>query len=181
MSLAHSGGAGRRSKRLPYDINLWRYLLPSVEKSSMRDHYSFSALTAPPPPPSCRRFAAVLAAMAWNLNACTSWPATPHTRRATTAPHSRAPQRHTPASWLSEARRNSVKKKRAAATVSLATARTSEALPSPTPGQQAHASAAGWHGAACSVACRRRSSRARHARAVYSVDSEQTLVQQADR
>ena len=103
----------------------------------MRDHYSFSALTAPPPPPSCRRFAAVLAAMAWNLNACTSWPATPHTRRATTAPHSRAPQRHTPASWLSEARRNSVKKKRAAATVSLATARTSEALPSPTPGQQA--------------------------------------------
>lgn len=29
--------------RLPYDINLWRYLLPSVEKSSMRDHYSFSA------------------------------------------------------------------------------------------------------------------------------------------
>ena len=27
--------------RLPYDINLWRYLLPSVEKSSMRDHYSF--------------------------------------------------------------------------------------------------------------------------------------------
>ena len=112
MSLAHSGGgAGRRFKRLPYDINLWRYLLPSVEKSSMRDHYSFSALTAPPPPPSCRRFAAVLAAMAWNLNACTSWPATPpHTRRATTAPHSRAPQRHTPASWLSEARRNSVKK-----------------------------------------------------------------------
>ena len=111
MSLAHSGGgAGRRLKRLPYDINLWRYLLPSVEKSSMRDHYSFSALTAPPPP-SCRRFAAVLAAMAWNLNACTSWPATlPHTRRATTAPHSRAPQRHTPASWLSEARRNSVKK-----------------------------------------------------------------------
>ena len=109
MSLAHSGGVGRRLKRLPYDINLWRYLLPSVEKSSMRDHYSFSALTAPPPP-SCRRFAAVLAAMAWNLNACTSWPATPHARRATTAPHSRAPQRHTPASWLSEARRNSVKK-----------------------------------------------------------------------
>ena len=33
-----------------------------------------------------------------------------HTRRATRAPHSRAPQRHTPASWLSEARRNSVKK-----------------------------------------------------------------------
>ena len=32
--------------RLPYDINLWCYLLPSVEKSSMRDHYSFSALTA---------------------------------------------------------------------------------------------------------------------------------------
>ena len=109
MSLAHSGGAGRRLKRLPYDINLWRYLLPSVEKSSMRDHYSFSALTAPPPPRR-RRFAAVLAAMAWNLNACTSWPATPHTRRATRAPHSRAPQRHTPASWLSEARRNSVKK-----------------------------------------------------------------------
>ena len=108
MSLAHSGGAVRRLKRLPYDINLWRYLLPSVEKSSMRDHYSFSALTAPPP--RRRRFAAVLAAMAWNLNACTSWPATPHTRRATRAPHSRAPQRHTPASWLSEARRNSVKK-----------------------------------------------------------------------
>ena len=180
MSLAHSGGgARRRLKRLPYDINLWRYLLPSVEKSSMRDHYSFSALTEPPPP---RRFAAVLAAMAWNLNACTSWPATPYTRRATRAPYSRAPQRHTPASGLSEARRNSVKKKRAAATVSLATAaaavaRTSEALPSPTPGQQAHASAAGWHG----VACRRRSSRARRARAVYSVDSEQTLVQQADK
>ena len=33
--------------RLPYDINLWRYLLPSVEKSSMRDHYSFSAAAAP--------------------------------------------------------------------------------------------------------------------------------------
>lgn len=82
--------------------------MPSVEKSSMRDHYSFSALTAPPPPR--RRFAAVLAAMAWNLNACTSWPATLHTRRATRAPYSRAPHRHTPASWLSEARRNSVKK-----------------------------------------------------------------------
>ena len=109
MSLAHSGGVGRRLKRLPYDINLWRYLLPSVEKSSMRDHYSFSALTAPPPPRR-RRFAAVLAAMAWNLNACTSSPATPQTRCATRAPHSRAPQRHTPASWLSEARRNSVKK-----------------------------------------------------------------------
>lgn len=32
--------------RLPYDINLWRYLLPSVEKSSMRDHYSFGCWMA---------------------------------------------------------------------------------------------------------------------------------------
>ena len=30
----------------PHDINLWRYLLLSVEKSSMRDHYSFGCWMA---------------------------------------------------------------------------------------------------------------------------------------
>ena len=144
----------------------------------MRDHYSFSALTAPPPP-SCRRFAAVLAAMAWNLNACTSWPATPRTRRATRAPHSRAPQRHTPASWLSEARRNSVKKserqrrcrwlRRERVKRFQVQLQASKRMPAPLGGM------------ARRVACRRRTSRARRARVVYSVDSEQTLVQQADR